>query len=253
MNIKIIKAICIVTSAVLIFWLITELNSEENSKKTNEPLLYSFRTNPTISNPVYLSNPQDYYIDYDNKVTSKIPEDTPLWVEEILNGTIRDNEDEENILFEPTPIFRVSFPSEKSGAKIIELEDVHISSLEYPMYHDVPLYMWDNNSRAKCWVNGEMLFLNQNFLHKPIYLAIKKIASSKNGFSTFNGIRTEINANKIIGYSLLMDSQPPGEKWDVAQYIIRNGYGSTGKYPGDLKDAEEIASLENRGLWGTCK
>lgn len=206
-----------------------------------------------ITNPDYLANPSAYLVDYENKVSSRIPYESysyrmssegmkymtipkynkTLWVEDIINYHT----------------LLVSYPIERAGAKVIELEYLPIPGLGYPS-GTTPRFMWGKTPEGECWVNGMSAFLATNLLHKPVYLM-------------------KDPEDSLYSLIILIDGQSDMEYHDAAAFLVSIGYGGTRidkpdnndlfserepfyKYSGFLKEEEEIASLAERGLWSTC-
>ena len=191
-----------------------------------------------VSNPDYIGNPSGYLVDYDNKVSSIAPAKHGLWVENIVN--------DEKIT--------VSYTIEKAGAKILDFQDIYITGIGYPAGKLGPdsYGSWYETPQGKCWIEGRTAYLRQNLLHKTVFI-VDAVRNS-------NG--------ELSGYRLLVELEPQGAVYDespqdVAKMLISNGYGSllplNHRYDytffplKDIQDIEEVASLQKRGLWGTCK
>ena len=187
----------------------------------------------TPSNPDYVKNPSGYLVDFDNKITSRIPINRAMWVEKIIDSAL----------------IKVSYTETKANQNIIVFKNILIPGVSYSTRFS------ENTCREKASVE----FLNSNLLKKEVYLA-----------------------NETAGeYRLLMAAPDGKNTTDVAEYIIKNGYGATPfhepnygsavlqndgffMYPGfqmgmltgyaqKLQEDFEVARLAKRGFWGLCK
>lgn len=196
-----------------------------------------------ISNPDYLENPSAYLVDYENKMSSTIPEDRPLWVEDVSDPAI----------------LRVSYEIERASTKIIAIQDLKIPGVQ-------PLPLGD------CSFYGSIDFLKKNLLHKKVYLVSSESSSAiisppgQNGsVSAQLEVLLSESGKQTIGKELLVQLPESNQMQDITMLVISSGYGRADvdfytrenshvhPNPMGLQDQEEVASLAKKGLWGTCK
>ena len=193
-------------------------------------------TSPSISNPDYLKNTSVYVVDDKNAINAGIYSDdvASLWVEDIYS-----------------PIgLKVSYVIERGGRKILKFGDIPLIRLDNLGW--VPEYKLLKNvgeSTLQCWRDGAVKFLRTNVLHKRVQL-------------TLNEANAKIDTVLVEGSS----GNPP---IDILVMILGNGYGVPSYSASSLSwlnnndpykihllyllDLTGIASLEKRGLWGTCQ
>lgn len=187
-----------------------------------------------ITNPDYTSNPSAYIVDWTGKVPSQIPTGKALWVEQIVG---------------PTKI-KVSYTITQSGENIIELKSIVIPGLGWPKLDSsgkIPPLAWLDGKYpfvdGNCWSQQAQSFLSQNILHKVVYISPESELLMENG----------LNGNLI----------------NIAEFIVKSGYGvvplnmdidlSNSSLAGignsskkELYNDQQVASLAKRGAWGTC-
>lgn len=253
--------------SAMIFYSDTENKNEGAVSLVEQPPVEQ-KKQQTITNPDYLKNPSDYLVDYDGKISETIPLNQMLWVEDVYSDHA----------------FTVSYVSEKLGTKFIGLGVIQIPGLGYPLTEDLnvddfsgdpfEINKWKSSVYGQCWTQGTLSFLETNTIHKAIYM-IPLLESPINYTKLPGAFRPQSFAEMFETYRLLMDTQKTGEGQDVSTFLVWNGYavasesdfisteqGRTAynnmvkakqKFRQELKDMEEVASLEGRGLWGTCK
>lgn len=198
----------------------------------------ALKQNPDITNPDYVANPSAYLVDYTGKISSQMPTDKALWVEQILG---------------PTSI-NVSYTVAQAGANIIKLKDLTIPGLGWPpdpLSSKITMqqvlasknYPVINDS---CWRQQVQSFLAQNVLHRWVYLSRTPISSP---------------FGPSVGWQLLMTDESGSGKNDLAEMMVVNGYGLIpsdlqvtlyNPFEFDLYSDQSVASLAKRGAWGVC-
>ena len=227
----IIPIVILFAGGVILYQLISaDLKDKDTDKEVVEQRI-------KVKNPTYKYNPDAYIVDYDNRVTSDIPTDKPLWVEDVIDY---------NVLL-------VSFPVEQSGVSIIELEELPIHRLGYPVPRNItyPGRLWVGKYGA-CWRKGIINYLNNFILDRQVYLSVSKPPKDSSLGSKLNYFPT---------YRVLFpDNSLNNELVDLVEFLILNGYGGAWVEDfsakdityGSLLDAQEVAALSERGLWKSC-
>lgn len=210
--------VAIFISAVIMTTLILVVKNYKPSQSQYLP--------PVITNPAYLLYPQDFLVDYDEKISNLPEDDKSVWVEEII--------DQRTI--------QVSYIILKEGESIITFRDVKIAGL--------------SDYLSGCSKEKAVGFLKKFIEHKYIYL--KRVNNSGVLSSSDYIIRSAYILGEDIEPSLFADTASP-ETVDVAMTLIKNGYGISAysdlfdfsAYQ-KMKSMQEVAEVAKKGFWGLC-
>lgn len=219
--------------------------SVENSSAKDVPI-------PKInfSNPEYINKPSDFLVDQTDLVTSNLPINEPVWAEGVIN---------ENTI-------KVSFVIEKEGRKILKIKPLSIAYLDsYQNYENevfrdmlkgLSSQLFFMPAFIRCMRTPTLNALNKMVTSQ--YVRLRSIDGESSRILIINGLDVGQEMIKSgLGVVATNEDIPlygTGTKEDLLEDIERHAVivDKKGEYWQKLISQQQIARLENIGIWKSC-